>query len=146
MALKANLKVVLFANDVPVAEADDAALWQRTLSAITGSAERAATDLPMRNGVGNVDAPLPEELPRAGSANGLSAIGQFAAELRLESAVVEEACEPSEEPPYMRLDERAWRDFRKKTAPSGRSSIPPIILPATLLVIVTCWEGQNPRL
>ena len=35
----------------------------------------------------------------------------------------------------MRLDERAWRDFRKKTGASGRSSIPPIILPATLLVI-----------
>ena len=36
MTVKANLRIVLLANDVTVAETDDAALWQHTLAAITG--------------------------------------------------------------------------------------------------------------
>ena len=42
MTVKANLRMVLLANDVTVAETDDTTLWQHTLATITGAGAHRA--------------------------------------------------------------------------------------------------------
>src|SRR2546428_662928 len=46
MALTANLKIVLLANDLPIAESNDSALWQRILAAINAPGATSATKGP----------------------------------------------------------------------------------------------------
>jgi hypothetical protein len=144
VTVKASLRVVLLANEITVAESEDPALWQYNLAAITGGrmppappvgdragrttpyAGRAAEqhgDTAHTNGSNGNGVPLAEGLER------------LAAELGVEVAVLQAACDPTTEPPYMHLDVRAWQEFKQNTAPRGASAVPPIVLAATLLVL-----------
>src|SRR4051794_20878961 len=138
MTVKANLRIVLLANDVTVAETDDAAMWQHTLAAITGASEEPSrTHAPPRLfPIGNTSPPAEYRSPEPYSnVNGSGIFEQFAGELRLDPSTVRAACDPTTEPPYMYLDVRAWQEFKRNTPARGSTSIPPIVLAATLLVL-----------
>ncbi len=140
MTVKANLRIVLLANDVTVAETDDAALWQHTLAAITGAPGAPSQTLapPTSIFTGRTSRPNEYRSPEPhsnGHGNGAGPLEQFAEELRLDPVTVQGACDPTTEPPYMHLDVRAWQEFKRNTPARGNTSIPPIVLAATLLVL-----------
>ena len=124
MTVQAKLTVTLKANDVLVAESEDAGLWQKVLLAITENKELAITinktDLP----------PLNED-----EVTDTSALGKYADEIGLDVATVKGACDPSGTAPYMQLDSHCWSDWVSNVPVRGRGSISPIALAATLLVL-----------
>ena len=138
MSIKATLRVVLLANEITVAESADAELWQNTLSKITGRRE-GATD--------GAEFPCEEKKPKEHQSPtmtiavepavsvGFCDFGTFSDELQLDPLTVQGACDPSIEPPFIHLDVRAWQEFRRNTPLRGNTSIPPIVLAATLLVL-----------
>jgi hypothetical protein len=137
VTVKANLRVVLYANDIVVAESEDPELWQSNLARITG---RGATLGPSAEAKGirppEVERPndfSPEVQHPNGGATGT--LERFAADLDLDAATIHDACAPCLEPPFMHLDVRAWQEFKRNTAPRGSSSVPPIVLASTLLVL-----------
>lgn len=144
MTVKASLRVLLLANEVTVAESDDPSLWQYNLAAITGGrlppeSHPGGKTLPPTQGVlrppdRQADAQHTNDRNGNGGAAG-GGIERFAEQLRVDIAVLEAACDPSSEPPYMHLDLRAWQEFKRNTAARGTSSVPPVVMAATLLVL-----------
>ena len=137
-SVKAILSVILKANEVVVAEVEDATLWQNVLTAIN-------------SGISHLDPPPdqtktdPNTLagnPRAGF-GGLNAdsgpLGQLAQQLGLDTAFVQGACSPTTEAPYLHLDSHYWEEMKKQVPQRGPLSIAPIIAPATLIAL---WFGK----
>lgn len=140
MSVKASLRVVLLANEITVAESEDPALWQYNLAAITGGPK------PPEQPHNAVQRPLPdtdrssEQHTDTNGNNGNGAavaggVGRLAVDLGLDETVLQAACDPMTEPPYMHLDVRAWAEFKRNTPARGPSAVPPIVLAATLLVL-----------
>lgn len=127
MSIKAKLRIQLFAEEVLVAESQDADLWRRVLSAIQGGQpleDAAAPILPVGGSIG------PAQLP--GAVLGGSALEKFAEELGATVDQVQGACSPELEPPYLHLDPKSWEAFRRNTPKRGASAIGPILVAATL--------------
>jgi hypothetical protein len=138
-SVKAKLAVILKANDVVVAEVDDARLWQRVLTAISGG------DLDMRTENGDKQADsgvaLPAELidtPRTRSAT--QPLNALAQKIGSQVALIEGACAPGSSPPYIHLDPHCWEEMRRQVPRSGPNAVPPIALAATLLAL---WFGVS---
>jgi hypothetical protein len=126
MAVKANLKIQLFANDVVVAESDDKNLWRRVLAAMQG-----ATELPENE---------EEELQDNGSGRstgGRSAKGAagLAKELGVTVTQIVGACGPSADAPYLALDRKCWETFKRNTAARGPSAVSATQLAGTVLCL-----------
>jgi hypothetical protein len=136
MAVKAQLRVQLLANDVVIAESESSELWQSVLRAI----ER---DRPLdedgHGEIGEVAAVKPRESERPAN-DGLQ---QLARELRVERAVIEGACAPSAEAPYIHLDKHHWEALRRNTPERGVLAISPVVLAATLLVLWWRCAGKS---
>ncbi len=138
MSVKASLRVVLLADEVTIAESDDAALWQHILSTVTGRRGETSPAPNFRASRAVESTVRPGEHPHSESENkgvGSTALERFGEVLTLNSTIVQGACDPSMEPPYMHLHMQEWQDFRRKTPSRGYTSIPPIVLAATLLVL-----------
>jgi len=136
--LKARLSVVLKANEVIVAEVEDAQLWQRVLSLIdTGKSDtiagRAAHEAEVRS------VPSDEARPafRAGASGNqdADAINGLAQQLGLAPEVVAGALSPSTEAPYLHLDLHCWEALRSQLPARGRGAVAPVALAATLLAL-----------
>lgn len=124
MVVQAKLTVVLKANDVLVAESEDAGLWQKVLLAITEKKELSITTEKT-----DPRAVIEEEVTDR------SALGKFADELGLDVATVQGACDPSDTAPFIALDPHCWSDWARNTPERGRGAISPVALAATLLVL-----------
>lgn len=137
--VKATLKVVLQANDTIVAESEDATLWQRVLIAInsgdakaldppTKPAERAGTD----QGGGDAADKRPEgDGESRGGAD--EAVIKFARSIGVSPEQVIGACYPSKTAPFLSLDMHCWNTLKDQTPASGRGSLSPMAVAATLL-------------
>lgn len=130
MSIKANLKVILKASDVLVAESTDPILWQNVLLAINSG----VPDL------SSVDNQLETRASTSSNSAGVRQacsdhLAQFAAQLALDQAQVFEACEPKSEKPFLHLDLHCWEEMKKQLPKSGSASVPLLALPATLLVL-----------
>ena len=125
MSVTATLSTILTVNGVEVAVSNDPVFFQNVLAAF--AADRAG-GLPVAAAV-NPQAPPVAVVPRTEA--GPDIMGRFAKELALDTETVWEACSPSTEPPFLKLDEWHWNTFRDHTT----RSIPPIIVPATLLLL-----------
>jgi hypothetical protein len=146
MAVTADLKIQLLANDVVVAESDDQALWQRTLGAITGA---KVTDPPptARSAVDPFGAlfslraePAPDQL----SEDPAEKIRALAGELEVPEDVVVGACAPGTNDPRVTLDHRYWEAFRRNQPERGRGAVAPIVLACTVLALWTKHLGLGP--
>jgi hypothetical protein len=127
MAVKANLRMILMADDVVVAESDDPQLWQAAFRAMTTGA-----------GVGELDPVGATHL--AGARDWLGeeeqlALSAFAEELGVEPAVVRAACSPRAIAPYVFPDKLHWEAFKKCTPERGRTAVSNIVLALTLLLL-----------
>jgi hypothetical protein len=128
-AVKADLIVILKANDVVVAEVKDAALWQQVLAVINGD----KADL----GDAPVTTPPGKGSQIAGAAQGKEGtpLELLAQQLGIDPALIQGACSPSMDAPHMHLDPHCWEDMKRQLPLRGAGTIAPIVLAATLLAL-----------
>lgn len=125
--VQANLVVKLLANDVVVAESDDSVLWQEVLGVLTGSQPKALGKSEKEE-TGGSD---PDSSHQTNDQN----IIDFAKEIGVSSDVVIGACSPSEESPFIHLENHYWEAFKKNVPSRGPNSVAPLIVSATLLAL-----------
>ena len=131
-AVKANLKIQLLANDMLVAESSDDTLWRKVLAAMQGTDEAPNSD-ELRDEAASMDALSGKEQ---------KGLAGFAADLGLDADTVEGACSPSDEAPFIHLDDHCWESFKKNTPPRGPKSVSSINLAVTLLCL---WFKHSDR-
>jgi hypothetical protein len=141
-SVKAVLSVILKADDVIVAEVEDPALWQRVLTAINMSNSELTPGQPQ--------GPKPfdaggngAELSRVGSPGttaGTGPLEQLAQQVGVEVAVIQGACSPLIEAPYMHLDLHCWEEMKKQLPMRGTTSVASTAVAATLLAL---WFSKS---
>jgi hypothetical protein len=134
MAVTAKIKVQLMANDLVVAESESAALWQAVFRAIE---EDKPLEKPDDSDTAGRAKGSEHDLLRAppGGHQSGTAVGRFAKELGIGAEVVEGACGPSTDAPYIHLDKHCWEKLKKNTGARGPTAVTPVVLAATLLVL-----------
>ncbi len=137
MAVKANLRLVLYAGKAEIAESEDNRLWQRVLAAIqkgtTGDDQDSEED----------DALLQDNEDNEDSNAVKKLVKKFADELGIPTEVLIGACDPESEKPYLRLDEHCWEFFRNNVPRRGPGAIAPIVISATLLCLWFKYAGLD---
>ena len=155
MSVDASLKIVLKADDVVVAESDDAELWQHVFSKMTqqvesqsGSGEVPGEDKRQQEASPLFSAPQHSAESGATSEEDLDQMTKsFAETLDLDQEKVRGACDPNSEPPYIRLDKHYWQDFKNELPSRGTNAIPSIVIAASILVLWMDEIGRgNPTL
>ena len=133
-SLKASLIVSLRANDVVVAEIEDAGLWQRVLSAM-GNVDRLdsskSTPQPWLDAKSSHEPSLIDDITDV-----TSPLERLANQLSIDRSQVEEASAPRTETPSMDLNSHCWEML---VSQRPGVSIPRIVVPATLLAL---WFRQ----
>lgn len=131
MALTAKLKIILQANDTIVAESEDSGLWQQILVAINTEASLPDNGQQLK--------PRREALEKAPlRTSGTPSIDRLGEELGIDAPIVEGACGPTEEAPFIHLDKHHWEAFKKNTPATGPQAVGAVALASTLLVL---WKG-----
>lgn len=131
MAVKANLKIILKADNTVVAESDDATLWQKVLvfmnsgGILTDNQDNNATKGKKYN-------ELDDDIA-------IDDITKFAKELGVTKEVLQGACSPRIEAPYIYLDKHHWESLKKSLPERGAKSIADIVIAATLLIL---WKEK----
>lgn len=153
MSVKASLKIVLKADDVVVAESDDPELWKYVFSRMTqqGKSQNGSEEGPSDEQ--EETTPLfSASQPSAESGTSIEGdldqlINNFAETLDLDQEKVRGACDPTLEPPYIRLDKHYWQDFKSELPSRGTNAIPSIVIAASILVLWMDEIGyENPTL
>jgi hypothetical protein len=139
MTVKAQLKVVLMANDVVVAESDDAVLWQQIL-------QRLQAPQP---GIGAALEGTPADASTRGKENvgergSEEAVAEFANMLGVPADVVQGACGPTMTSPFLHLNHHHWEALKRVTPHRGPGGVPPATLAATLLTL-WCRAAKLPN-
>jgi len=138
MSVTAKLVVRLYAGDVLVAESEDAQLWRGVLSAMS------------EGRVDDADPPAPSSsflAPRESALDvriNLTPLARMASEIDTSPEILEGACAPSGEPPFIHLDPRCWEAMRKNHPPRGPGAISPIALAGTLLALWSEFRSAPP--
>jgi len=128
MVVKADLKIILQANEVVIAESDDQHLWQKVLAAINTGTLVNVSKLGTESDLGSDTA--------AGVDIDLNAlIAKFAKQLNITKEEAIGSCDPSMEAPYLHLDKHHWENLKKSTPPRGPNSISATALTMTLLAL-----------
>lgn len=145
-SLKASLSVILKANDIVVAEIEDAKMWQDILSVINGTKrnifEPDATLSPPpgapRGGLGSRILPMQHRgtVTPTGDHN----VDAFAAELSVDPAILLGALSPSDDAPFLTLDVHCWEEMKSSLGDRGKNAVAAIVVGATLLAL---WFRQT---
>lgn len=135
--VKAALKVVLMAEQVVVAESDDAQLWQRVLAAIQGGGGKLGGKQAPAEDEGDDDSEEEALVEKKGKRSKAadSPVVRFAADIGVSVEEVQGACDPSAEAPYLILDHDAWAEFKSQLGDRGTHAVSPIVVAATLLAL-----------
>lgn len=133
MAVTAELRLKLFANDVAVAESDDAELWRRVFTAIQKGTSRLEEpeSKQVRSSSGE-ERPSAEQFDRS---EGASAVGRLASELKIDVDDLVGSADPTTERPYVHLNAHNWEALKKVTPERGSNAIAPVTLVGTLLAL-----------
>jgi hypothetical protein len=135
-SVKAALTVILKANDVIVAEIEDAGLWQQILTAIHSGSSSLLGKVDAQYSSGKTtlekaDQPNVEPTPEPRSAP----IDALALQLSISKEQILGACSPTTDSPFLRLDAHCWEVMKKQLPKRGKAAIAPIVAAATLLVL-----------
>jgi len=129
MSVKAKLKIILKADNIIVAESEDAQLWQKVLVIINSKSGLQDTndleDDKINNIIPNGKNPQP--------------IKTFSKELGISEAELIGSCDPKLEVPYIHLDKHYWEALKRNTPKRGPKAIAPVQLAATLLAL---WKER----
>lgn len=128
--IKAELKIVLLANDMDIAESSDPILWQKVLAVINTQTEGSKND--------NIGDFRQNDTNDLSSARGNTE--KMSQEIGVSVAILKGACNPSDSAPFIYLDKHHWEAMKKGTPPRGPKSIAPIALAATLLIL---WKEKS---
>jgi hypothetical protein len=128
--MKAKLAVVLKADEVIVAESDDALLWQRVLRAINSGSSEFSEEKKRRDDESNSE---DGEEESSDSRDTSSPIGKFARQLGLTVSAIKGACDPTTAEPYLQMDMHNWSAVKTQLPPRGISALSPIVVASTLL-------------
>jgi len=140
MAVKANLKIQLFADKVVVAESEDEHLWRKVLAAMQGA---IPNDTPDENEIHEEEEKITGlEPPSATKSKGISGLAKA---LDVKGAALTGACDPKIAPPYLHLDEKCWEAFKKNTPARGRKAVAATQLAGTLLCLWFKYGGISGR-
>lgn len=136
MALKAELKIVLRAGSVTVAESNDPELWQFALRAIQGG-NGLAGELSVPGGPQIAEDVTGEvsTIAHVESSKSAHPLSEFADQLTVDRAVVEGACDPQVTEPFLHLDAYHWAAWRSNVPHRGRRSVSPTGLAGALLTL-----------
>lgn len=128
MSFKAELKVILKANDTVVAESVDPDLWQKVLTAISSgeSANKEFSEDPKVNKKKDVF----KEIDK----NDSDKLKKFAQELEIDEKLLVGACSPETKLPFIHLDKHHWEAISK-----NKGKIANMVIAATLLVL---WKDS----
>ena len=126
MVIKAQLKLILTADNVVIAESDDPQIWQAAFQAIQGA------NVDQVLGMGNAEQDegidwVPEEER--------TAILSLASDLGIEPQDLLSACHPRMIAPYIFLNRHYWEAFKHQTAERGRTAVSNAVLAITLLLL-----------
>jgi hypothetical protein len=135
MTVKAELKIQLWAGSELVAESQDQELWSRNFAAMRS--EVVLGGAPAQAPAASIAGAGPSDVPLGGS------LDKLAAELGVTIEILQGACDPLMEPPYMRLDVHRWAALKQNTPKRGRNSFSPISVAATLLCLWFRFSRQN---
>ncbi len=126
---KAELKIVLKADETLVADSTDPILWQKVLAAINIQSE--ASKNASLEGISQND--------KYDLSFTKEPVDQMAKEIGVSADVLKGACDPSNTKPFIHLDRHHWEAMKKSTPPRGPKAISPIALAATLLIL---WKEK----
>jgi hypothetical protein len=139
VSVKAKLRIHLLANDVVVAESDDASLWTKILQVIEGGDADAIGDA--KKTLKSTPA-VPDPFVKSKGVSG-NPLGRLAAEIGVGVEALEGACAPSAEAPFIHLDKHCWEALKKHTGERGRGAVNGPVLAATLLVLWSQHSGSS---
>jgi len=134
MAVMAQLRIQLLAETVVVAESDDAELWRRVFTAIQTGTPRLGQPVTGISGTGSAPEDGAETSAEKMNLEG-SAVGRFAAELKIDVEDMVGSSDPSTNAPYIHLNPHNWETLKKNTPERGPTAIAPITLAGTLLAL-----------
>jgi len=126
MVIKAQLKLILTANHVVIAESNDPMIWQAALQAIQGANVDQVLGTP-----GSVEDKGIDWVPEEERA----AILALANDLGIQLQDLLSACHPRMIPPYIFPNKHYWEAFKHQTAERGRTAISNAVLALTLLLL-----------
>ncbi len=130
MAVKKDaFEVRLFVGNEQVAESTDVKLWQAVFAAISRSEGGGDT----KNG--SSDFLRDSQISNAVSRLAGSSLAKFAKTVGVDETILQGACDPQPEEPYLHLDMRCWAEWVKNVPARGRRSVSTIALSATLLCL-----------
>lgn len=135
-SVKATLSVILKANEVVVAEVEDALLWQQILTAIH-SGKSNLEEISNPESPGNRPPSGNTDQSKGGNASdpGSTSLDSLARQLGIDRAYVEGACSPTIDPPYMHLNAHCWEEMKKQLPARGKTAISPIVAAITMLLL-----------
>src|ERR1700728_1923503 len=135
-SVKAKLRIILMADTVTVAEAENPSLWQRILGEIEGGTS-----------VTDISKPSPPVLPAdalevgVDPQNRATAIDRFSRGLQIDRAQTQGAISPTTLAPYLTLDFHCWEKMKKQLSRAGGGAIAALAVAGTLLAL-WCREAS----
>lgn len=136
MPLKAELTIILKADDTVVAESTDDTLWHEVLQAVlSGSSLKNRDAPPLETGAEEEKSVRPGAPVTSQARNDLTEVASFAAKIGVSEDEVRAACDPSDEPPYLHLDSKCWEALQKRMPERGPGRVGAIQVAGTLLAL-----------
>lgn len=125
-----TFKVVLYVDDKIVAESTDLSLWQNILSQIKLNNEFISNKSIRETKRNSEDINFQQET--------IYDIQKFSKEVEIDCDKIIDACNPSIEAPFIKLDMKTWENFKKKYF-SNKRPLPDVVIVATILAL---WKNS----
>lgn len=121
-----TFKTVLYVDEKIVAESTDLTLWQNVLSHIkSGNITSLNKPMDVIDNNNEVQSVKSEEI---------SDVEKFSKEVEIDCDKIMDACNPSIEAPFIRLDMKTWENYKRKHFENKRP-LPDVVIVATILAL-----------
>ena len=119
-------KTILYVDEKIVAESTDLTLWQNVLSHIkSGNITSLNKPMDIIDNNNEVQSVKNEEI---------SDVEKFSKEVEIDCDKIIDACNPSIEAPFIRLDMKTWENYKRKHFENKRP-LPDVVIVATILAL-----------
>lgn len=118
-----TFKTVLYVDEKIVAESTDLTLWQNILSQIK-----------LGNILASNNAITVGSVPEEANVKETSEVERFSKEVEIDCNKIVDACNPSIEAPFIRLDMKTWENYKRKHFENKRP-LPDVVIAATILAL-----------
>lgn len=130
-SLKAQLRIILMADTVMVAEVENPSLWHRILGEIHGRGIAVAESTKPSAPILATDTlDLEADLQ-----NGAITTDLFSQRLQIDRTQTQAAISPTTEAPYLKLDVHCWEKMKKQLAGTGGNTVAALAVAGTLLAL-----------